>query len=149
MSRNMIRCFIWFISLVVAIGCIAQGFETAAAVSGIDGDAPALSNAFNDSPEHSAIIKMLRETGEDQMLQTAYSVGMLKGKDFANVHISYSRQDKPAEAEFYLFKEDDVWVAYHELPTQKNHSAIFTTLVRRYCLPQYKYLQSVSLIDDT
>jgi hypothetical protein len=93
---------------------------------------------------------MLRETGEDQMLQTAYSVGMLKGKDFANVHISYySRQDEPAEAEFYLFKEDDAWVSYHELPTRKDHSAIFTTLAHRYCLPQYKDLQSVSLIDDT
>lgn len=110
---------------------------------------PTLSYAFNDSPEHKAIIKNLREREDDQILQTAYSVGMLQDKDFANVTISYLRQDEPVEIGLYLFKEDDTWVAYRELPAKKDHSAIFTTLAHYYCLPLFKDLQSISLIDDT
>ena len=121
----------------------------AGAVPGTVKKAPAVSSAFNDSPTHKAIVKKLKKEGKKQMLQTANSVGMSKGKDFANVSISYSRQDKPAKAELFLFKEDGTWVAYIELPTRKDHSAIFSTLARRYCLPRYKQLQSVSLIDDT
>jgi len=149
MSSNVIRRIMWSVSLVVAIGCIARGPETAAAVSGMVEETSTLSYAFNDSPEHTAIIKMLREIGEDQMLQTADSIGMSKGKDFANVIIKYSRQGEPTEVELYLFKENDAWVAYRELPTLKDHAAIFSTLARRYCLPQYKHLRSASLIDDT
>jgi len=119
------------------------------AVSGTVEEAPTLSNAFNDSPEHEAIVKKLREEGKNQMLLTASSVAMAQDKDFANVNIIYSRQGKPAAAALYLFKEDDTWVAYLELPTWKDHSAIFSTLARRYCLPRYKYLESTSLIDDT
>ena len=119
------------------------------AVSGTVKEAPALSYAFNDSPAHKAIVKKLKKEGKKQVLQTANSVGMSKGKDFASVNIKYSRQDEPAEADLYLFKEDGTWVAYLELPTRKDHSAIFSTLARRYCLPRYKRLQSVTLIDDT
>lgn len=121
----------------------------AAAVTATVKKTPAVSSAFNDSPTHKAIVKKLKKEGKKQMLQTANSVGMSKGKDFANVSISYTHQDKPAEIELYLFKEDNKWVAYLELPTRKDHSAIFSTLARRYCLPRYKQLQSVSLIDDT
>ena len=120
-----------------------------AAVTGMNDETPTLSYAFNKSPEHNAIIKILKKKGEDNILQTANSVGMSQGKDFANVIIKYSLHDEPAEIELYLFKEDDKWVAYRELPTRKDHSAIFTTLARYYCQSLYKKLQSVSLIDDT
>ncbi len=145
----MKRWFTWSLGLVVAFGSIGQVPVTTASDTVMDTKVPALSYAFNDSPEHKAIVKMLRDTGEDQLLETANSVAMSKGKDFAYMNISYSRHDEPAEAELFLFKEDDAWVAYRELPTQKDHSAIFSTLARRYCMPRYKYLQSASLIDDT
>ena len=128
---------------------IFVGSSISTAVNGVDEKAPTLSYAFNKSPEHNAIIKILKKRGEDQILQTANSIGMSQGKDFANVIIKYTLQDEPAEIELYLFKEEDTWVAYLELPTRKDHSAIFTTLARYYCKPLYKKLQSVSLIDDT
>jgi len=119
------------------------------AVSGAKKQGPALSSAFNDSPQHKAIVKVLREKGKKQMLQTASAVAVVQGKDFANANIAYTRDDKPANADLYLFKEGDAWVAYLELPTKKDHSAIFSTLARRYCLTLYKRVDSVSLVDDT
>jgi len=149
MRRNSTQWIMFSISLIIVMCSAGQGHESAATASAMDEVVPKLSYAFNDSPQHKAIVKMLRETGEDQMLQTANSVAMSEGKDFANVVINYSIRDEPAEAEIYLFKEDEAWVAYRELPTRKDHAAIFTTLARHYCQPRYKHLQGVSLIDDT
>jgi hypothetical protein len=111
--------------------------------------AATLSSAFNDSPQHQAIIKALRAKGKNEILQTATAVAMVKGKDFANANITYSRQGKTADAQLYLFKEGSAWVAYLELPTKKDHLAVFTALARRYCLTLYKHVESVSFIDNT
>lgn len=110
--------------------------------------AQAISQAFNDTPEHQAIVKALTAAGERLVLQSATSVAMLKDKDFANANISYTREGESTDVELFLFKEDGAWVAYLELPAHKDHPAVFTTLARRYCQPRYRQLQSVSLIDD-
>ncbi len=86
-------------------------------VSGTVGEPPPLAYAFNDSPEHKAIIRKLRTEGKNQILQTASSVAMSKGKDFANVNITYSRQGESAQVEFYLFKEDGTW--WHTLNSRR------------------------------
>jgi hypothetical protein len=118
-------------------------------VPGTSGSRPKVSTAFNDSPEHRAVVKELKEEGKDQVLETATSVGMSKGRDFASVNVSYSSNGKPAAIELYLFKEDGTWVAYLELPASKEHPAVFSTLARRYCLTLYKQVQSASLVDDS
>ena len=141
MKCKEIHWLLWGLGLVVAICLIARVPVTAATAAGTDADAPALFSAFNSSPEHKAIVKMPRETGADQIHQTAYSIAMSIIEDFADVMITCTRQDEPAEAEFYLFKENGSWVAYPELPTRKDHSAVFTTLARHYCQPLYKHLQ--------
>lgn len=147
MKRDVRHWVIWF-GLVVALGSI-QGAATAAPATVAESDAPELSSVFNNTPEHLALVKLLRETRAEEMLRTASSVAMSKIEDFANVIIGYSHQDQPAEAELYLFKEDDGWRAYSELPTRKDHPAIFSTLARRYCKPLYKDLQGIAFIDDT
>lgn len=115
----------------------------------MDKDAPAISYAFNDSPEHKAVIKLLQELGEDQMLRSAYSVGMSKGQDFADVFIEYYKEEEPAKFELFLFKENGAWKAYKNLPARKDHHAVFATLARQYCQPLYKNFQGVSLLGDT
>jgi len=117
--------------------------------SAIDKAAPKRSYAFNDSAEHEAIVKMLQAEGETEILETATSVGMSTRKDFATVGIGYSRKGETVSTELYLFKEDNAWVAYRELPTHKDHSAIFSGLAQRYCAPRYKHHQSVSYHDDS
>lgn len=146
MRRDIILMAISLISIVLGIGCITL---TSVSAVGKGEGAPPLSYAFNDSPEHIAIIKLLEEAGEKNILQTAHSISMSKGSDFAEVLIAYSLQEESAEIGAFLFKESDAWVAYRELPTKKDHSAIFTILARRQCKPSYKHLQGISLIDDT
>lgn len=146
MKHDAQRWVIWFVGLVVAIG-LMQGPATATPAT--VADAPELSAAFNDSPEHQALVKMLRESGADEMLRTASSVAMSKIEDFADVIIGYSRQNQPAEAELYLFKEGDEWMAYPELPTRKDHPAVFSTLAQQHCKPLYKDLQGIAFIDDS
>lgn len=117
--------------------------------SGKKKSAPEKSIVFNDSPEHRAITKMLKAEGETDILQTASSVGMVKGKDFATVGIEYSSKGKTVSTELYLFKEGNGWLAYRELPTHKDHSAVFSALARRYCAPRYKHLQGIGFHDDS
>lgn len=148
MKRDVRRWVIWFVGLVVAIGSI-QGPATASPATVAETDAPELSSAFNDSPEHRALVKLLRESGADEMLRTASSVAMSKIEDFADVIIRYSRQDEPAEAELYLFKEGGEWAAYSELPTRKDHPAVFSTLAQQHCKPLYKDLQGIAFVDDS
>ncbi|MHB8811490.1 MAG: hypothetical protein ACYC9M_15995 [Desulfobulbaceae bacterium] len=148
MKRDARHWVIWLLGLVVAVGSI-QGPATASPASAADRDATELSAAFDDSPEHQALVKLLGESGADEMLRTASSVAMSKIADFADVIIGYSLQNQPAEAELFLFKEGDEWVAYSELPTRKDHPAVFSTLARQYCKPLYKDLQGIAFIDDT
>ena len=135
--------------LAVVLGwTILISFSTPFAQT-MDKDAPAISYAFNDSPEHQAVIKLLQELGQDQILRSAYSVGMSKGQDFADVFIEYYKEEEPAKLELFLFKENGVWKAYKDLPTGKDHYAVFATLARQYCQPLYKNFQGASLLGDT
>lgn len=123
--------------------------KPAAESSDKDKAAPKRSSAFSDSPEQEAIVKMLQAEGETEILQTATSVGMMKGGDFATVGIEYLLKGETVRTVMYMFKEDNVWVAYRELPTHKDHPTIFSTLAQRYCAPRYKHHQSVSYHDDS
>ena len=149
MKYKVIHWIILSFGTVLAIVSLTQTTVSAATSTDTNEDTPELSTAFNDSPEHQAIVKMLRDRGEDKILQNAYSVAMSEISDFADVIIKYSIQDETAETELYLFKEGDSWVAYPELPTQKDHPAIFTTLARQNCKPRYKDLQGIGFMDDT
>ena len=111
---------------------------------------PKRSTVFNDSPEHAAIIALLEAEGETEILQTASSIGMLSGEDFATAAIEYQRAGDNAQTELYLLKGGgDGWKAYREIPTHRDHPAVFLTLGRRYCRDRYPHLQGVGYADDT
>jgi hypothetical protein len=110
---------------------------------------PSLSPAFNDSPEHEAIVKLLLIEEETEILQTATSIGMSKLEDFAAAVIGYTRQGDSARTQLFLFKDDNAWTAYRELPTHRDHPAVFTTLAEQYCRPRFPRLQGIGFIDDS
>ena len=92
---------------------------------------------------------MLEAEGETEILQTANSVGMSILGDFATVSINYEHGGLTAHTQVFLFKENGTWTAYRDLPTQKDHEAVFMTLAQRYCASQYKHFQGASFLDDS
>jgi hypothetical protein len=108
--------------------------------------APQQSELFKDTPEHKAIVKMLKAEGKTDILQTAHSVSMSSQDSFARVGIAY---EKGGHADIYLFKEAGNWVAYSRLPTHKDFPEVFSQLAMEYCKVRYKDFMGFNFIDDS
>lgn len=149
MNSNLKRLPAVFPVLAVVIsGVILFSFSVPLAKAKQKGP-PAVSYAFNDSPEHQAIVKLLQSQGKVQMLRDTYSVATEKGKDFTDAIVRYYEKGEPAKSEFFLFNEDGVWKAYSELPTKQDRFAVFAVLARQYCHTLYKNHMATSLPGDT
>ena len=110
---------------------------------------PQQASVFNDSPEHQAIVKMLKAEGRKEILQTAHSVSMNSVENFARVGIVYQKGGQSSKADLYLFKENDTWVAYSKLPTHKDDPEIFSELAMQYCKSRYKNMMGLNFMDDS
>ncbi|MBU1567251.1 MAG: ankyrin repeat domain-containing protein [Proteobacteria bacterium] len=141
MGKQMMSRLLTSLAVFFAVICILIGSESESAAL--------RSSAFNNSPEHTAIIEILQEDGDSEILQSASSVGMITQGDFATVSIAYLHDKKPASTVLYLFNEESTWVAYRKLPTQKDHPAIFTTLAQHHCIPLFKNLQGIGFPDES
>lgn len=112
------------------------------------------SSIFDNTPEHQAIVRMLKAEGKNTILHTAFRVGLhgsgdIAKADFATATIGHQENGKTVRSKFYLFKENGQWTAFLDLPTHKDHRGVIMTLARRHCASSYELFKGFSFEDDS
>ena len=110
-------------------------------------------SAYNKSifktPINKAIEKMLLASGDYEILGTATSISSNILEDFATADIVCKQNGKKTKLKIYLYKKNDQWVAYKEIPTHLDHRGVFFMLARQYCADKWEHFNGIGYLDES
>ncbi len=106
-------------------------------------------SVFENFPESQAVEKMLLQEKKYEVLQMTSQVSVNSQEDFGTAVVRYQSGDEKVDLKVFLLKEKGSWIAYLELPNQKDHPGVFFLLATKYCREKYVNNQGIGYADDS